>query len=67
VSREKQKGGRVTFKEIAQELCRREGKKSGVNIAQMSEILRCLGEILVECHGGFIGGSIFSYKPKKKK
>jgi hypothetical protein len=32
----------VTFKELAQELCRREGKNVGVNIAQVSELLDCL-------------------------
>jgi hypothetical protein len=42
----------MTFKELAREICKREGKKQGVNIAQVSEILRCLGDILLEKPGG---------------
>lgn len=33
----------MKFKELAKNLCEREGKKESVNIAQMSEILSCLG------------------------
>lgn len=38
----------MTFKELAKEICRREGKRRGVNIAQVSEILGCLGDMLVD-------------------
>jgi hypothetical protein len=38
----------VTFKELAQELCRREGKNVGVNIAQVSELLDCLIDIIMD-------------------
>ncbi len=38
----------MTFKKIVSELCRREGKKIGVSVAQMSEIVRCLGDMLNE-------------------
>lgn len=37
-----------TLKDLALELCRREGKKKGVNIAQMSEILARLVDIGAE-------------------
>lgn len=33
---------------VAMELCRREGKKVQVNIAQMKEIVRCLTEMIWE-------------------
>lgn len=36
----------MTFKQLVRALCTREGKKHGVNIADMSEIVHCLGDIL---------------------
>lgn len=38
----------MTFKQLAREICKREGKRQQVNIAQVSEILRCLEDIVDE-------------------
>lgn len=38
----------MTFQQLAVELCKREGKKKQVDIAQMSEILKNLCKILAE-------------------
>jgi len=38
----------MKIKELTQELCRREGKKRQVNVAQMSEVVKCLADILHE-------------------
>ncbi len=68
----------MTFKELAKEICAREGKKQGVNIAQVSEILKCLVEICAERNTVIANGMLFSYpgasvtgpgipKPKKKR
>lgn len=32
----------MTFKKLVLELCKREGKKKQVNVAQMSEVVKCL-------------------------
>ena len=43
----------MTFKQLVMELMKREGKRQGVNIAQMSEVVKCLGEIVAignNCH-----------------
>ncbi len=65
----------MTFKELAREVCKREGKKQGVNIAQVSEVLRCLGEILAEERYGVINAvgemieliAELTPEPKKKR
>lgn len=38
-----------TSKEIVLELCKREGKKRQVNVAQMTEIVGHLADIMHEC------------------
>lgn len=38
----------MTFKQLVLELMKREGGKRGVNVADMSEIVKCLDEILKE-------------------
>lgn len=38
----------MTFKKLAMALAKREGLKKQVNIAQISELLRCLGDLLNE-------------------
>lgn len=38
----------MRFKELAREVCRREGKRQQVNIAQVSEILKCLAGMIAE-------------------
>lgn len=38
----------MNFQKLAREICKREGKKQQVNIAQVNEVLRCLCDILVE-------------------
>lgn len=38
----------MTFKELAEELCFREGKTEQVNVAQMREILKCLRQLIAE-------------------
>lgn len=38
----------MNLNQLASEICRREGKKKQVNIAQVKEVLAVLGEILSE-------------------
>ena len=62
-----------TIKQLVKELCRREGKKIGVSVAQMNEIVGCLSDLMYEDFGGEIewllieNGQNRAEKPKKKK
>ncbi|MFQ5335276.1 MAG: hypothetical protein ACE5DN_04310 [Flavobacteriales bacterium] len=38
----------MNLNQLAKEICLIEGKKKEVNIAQVKEVLRCLGDILFE-------------------
>ncbi len=41
----------MNLNNLAREICKREGKKKQINIAQIKEIIRVLGEILNEMDG----------------
>lgn len=41
----------TTFKSVAKEICKREGKKKQVDIAQVSEILKIVRELCVQKPG----------------
>jgi hypothetical protein len=57
----------MTMSQIVVELCRREGKKKQVNIAQMREIVANLCDILVENHEAVITLMMNGAKRDKKK
>jgi hypothetical protein len=42
------KEDKMNLNEFAKEICRREGKKKSVDIAQVKEIVRIIGDIFVE-------------------
>ena len=57
----------MTFKQLALEVAKREGKKQQISIAQISEVLRCLAEIIGERREEAVYALHEAPKPKKKR
>lgn len=60
----------MNLNKLAIEVCKREGLKQQVNIAQVKEVLRCLGEVLIEMDEESFPAAvnaILGWKAKSKK
>lgn len=53
----------MKFKQLAKLICEKEGKKSKVNIAQVSEILAILGDMCPDA----VLDALWGWKPVKQK